>query len=132
MKKQRWIILTIFIGGVFGTLFRYVINLQTKTFLFPMGTLIENLSGSFLLGVLTGWVVVKVIPPLLKEGIGVGFCGGFTTMSTLAADSVFLAGQATMLQAGFYVLISLIGGVMLALLGIILGQQVANKVGERA
>jgi len=132
MKKQRWIILTIFIGGVFGTLFRYVINLQTMTFLFPMGTLIENLSGSFLLGVLTGWVVVKVIPPLLKEGIGVGFCGGFTTMSTLAADSVFLAGQATMLQAGFYVLISLVGGVMLALLGIILGQQVANKVGERA
>jgi len=132
MKKQRWIILTIFIGGVFGTLFRYVINLQTMTFLFPMGTLIENLTGSFLLGVLTGWVVVKVIPPLLKEGIGVGFCGGFTTMSTLAADSVFLAGQATMLQAGFYVLISLIGGVMLALLGIILGQQVANKVGERA
>ncbi|WP_416148528.1 fluoride efflux transporter FluC [Salipaludibacillus sp. HK11] len=126
MKLKIWIIISIFFGGVLGTLLRYVINLQTMTLLFPIGTVIENLLGSFLLGVLTGWIVVKVIPPVVKEGIGVGFCGGFTTMSTLAADSVFLAGQETLFQASLYLAVSLLGGVALAFLGIAIGQRVAT------
>ncbi|PYZ92077.1 chromosome condensation protein CrcB [Salipaludibacillus keqinensis] len=133
MNRHLWTIIAIFIGGIAGTLLRYLINLQTMTLLFPLGTVIENLVGSLLLGILTGWVMVKMIPPLLKEGLGVGFCGGFTTMSTLAADSVLLAGELSMLYSGLYLLISLVGGVTLALFGMIMGQKIAKgklKEGE--
>ncbi|WP_280771339.1 fluoride efflux transporter FluC [Salipaludibacillus daqingensis] len=134
MTQQYWTIISIFIGGAIGTLLRYFINLQTVTLLFPIGTLFENLLGSLLLGTLTGWVAVKVIPSFLKVGLGVGFCGGFTTMSTLAADSAFLAGQASLFQSGMYLITSLIGGVLFALLGMLLGHRLATKqkVGERA
>ncbi|MCR6105303.1 CrcB family protein [Salipaludibacillus agaradhaerens] len=127
MKQQLAILLSIFIGGVLGTLLRYAINLQTINLLFPLGTILENLLGSFLLGVLTGWVAVKAIPVAWKEGMGVGFCGGFTTMSTLAADAVFMSGERSFMAAAVYIIISLFGGVFLALVGLKAGEGVASR-----
>jgi CrcB protein len=127
MKQQLAILLSIFIGGVLGTLLRYAINLQTINLLFPLGTILENLLGSFLLGVLTGWGAVKVLPGAWKEGIGVGFCGGFTTMSTLAADAVFIGGERSFMAAAVYIIISLFGGVFLALAGLKAGEEVASR-----
>lgn len=130
MKTQLLVIAAVFAGGAAGTLLRYVINLQTMTLLFPLGTIIENLAGSFLLGFLTGWVLVKVVPPVVKEGLGVGFCGGFTTMSTLAADTVFLTEGGSLFMAGLYLIISLTGGVTLAIAGMALGQYAGQKKRE--
>ncbi|MCE7794106.1 CrcB family protein [Salipaludibacillus sp. CUR1] len=130
MKSQLLVIAAVFAGGAAGTLLRYVINLQTMTLLFPLGTIIENLAGSFLLGFLTGWVLVKVVPTVVKEGLGVGFCGGFTTMSTLAADTLFLTEGGSLFMAGLYLIISLTGGVTLAIAGMALGQYAGQKKRE--
>ncbi|MCR6109380.1 CrcB family protein [Bacillus sp. A301a_S52] len=127
MKRQVAILVFIFIGGVLGTLLRYAINLQTINLLFPLGTILENLLGSFLLGVLTGWGAVKVLPGAWKEGMGVGFCGGFTTMSTLAADTVFIGGERSIISAAVYLIISLFGGVFLALAGLKAGERIALR-----
>ncbi|UCZ53646.1 CrcB family protein [Bacillus shivajii] len=127
MKKQQLVvIMAIFIGGALGTLFRYAINLQTTTLLFPLGTIIENISGSLLLGLLTGFILIKQMNVILKEAIGVGFCGGFTTMSTLAADAVFLFDEGTLTTVTFYMIASVIGGIIAAFIGLMLGQ----KLGE--
>ncbi|MFA9556611.1 CrcB family protein [Evansella sp. AB-rgal1] len=120
MKQHGYIILSIFLGGALGTLFRYLINLQVATWIFPMGTLIENLVGSFLLGILTGYILHAQFPPILKEGLGVGFCGGFTTMSTLAADTFFLAEQSNIGTVSVYLSVSLFGGIFLAFVGMAL------------
>jgi CrcB protein len=127
MKRQVAILVFIFIGGVLGTLLRYAINLQTINLLFPLGTILENLLGSFLLGILTGWGAVKVLPGAWKEGMGVGFCGGFTTMSTLAADTVFIGGERSIISAAVYLIISLFGGVFLALAGLKAGERIASR-----
>ncbi|GAE27279.1 CrcB protein [Halalkalibacter wakoensis JCM 9140] len=120
-------IVAIAIGAAIGTSLRYYLNLYTLTTGYPIGTLIENLGGSLLLGFLTGWFVIQIPREWIKVGLGVGLCGGFTTMSTLASDTVFLfLEHAWWLSAG-YVALSVLGGISFALGGYVLGL----KVGER-
>lgn len=111
------------IGGAFGTVLRYALNIQTVSFLFPLGTLIENLIGSLLLGFLTGWLVHVKLNDIWKAGLGGGFCGGFTTMSTLAADFFGFFGTSQLNIAIFYLSTSIFGGVFLAFIGYILGEK---------
>ena len=132
-KNHYIVIFSIFIGGALGTLLRYGINMQTGLLLFPWGTLLENLFGSLLLGLLTGYILMRTVQPHFKEGIGVGFCGGFTTMSTLAADSVFLTEVSSIQMSLIYVIASMFGGVLLAILGMSLGSMFARRLDrERA
>ncbi|WP_096186762.1 fluoride efflux transporter FluC [Evansella halocellulosilytica] len=126
-KEQIFIIIAIFIGGALGTLFRYTINLQTTTLIFPLGTLLENIAGSLLLGILTGYIFLKAINVVIKEAIGVGFCGGFTTMSTLAADSVFLFDEGSIGSVIFYFCGSLTFGLLAAFVGLFLGRKLAEQ-----
>lgn len=125
---RHWIVIIfIFTGGALGTLLRYTINVQTSLLLFPWGTLLENLAGSLLLGFLTGYILKRTIQPHFKEGIGVGFCGGFTTMSTLAADTVFLAETGSAASTMVYIFSSMFGGMFLALAGMTLGSLAARR-----
>ena len=57
---------------------------------FPWSTFVINVSGSLLLGVVTGLILFHHDPPDLKLVIGVGFCGGYTTFSTASFESVRL------------------------------------------
>jgi fluoride exporter len=61
---------------------------------FPYGTVLINVSGSLLLGVLTGLTVAHGAPTALRTVLGTGFCGGYTTFSTASFETVRL------LQAG--------------------------------
>ena len=61
-----------------------------RTTTFPWGTLIINVSGSLLLGVLTGLVLFRGDPTNLKLILGTGFCGGYTTFSTASFETVRL------------------------------------------
>jgi CrcB protein len=63
----------------------------------PWGTIFINVSGSLLLGVLTGLVLYHRLPTTLTVIAGTGFCGGYTTFSTASFESVRL------IQQRFYV-----------------------------
>jgi fluoride exporter len=137
MKGNLFItILAVGLGGAFGTLMRYLINIQTIAFLFPLGTLLENLIGSLVLGFLTGWLVHMKVNEVLKTGLGVGFCGGFTTMSTVSADFFGLVVTSEGYLSLIYIGASIFGGVSLAFVGYILGEkqsfryQLLKKAGE--
>ncbi|ADU28586.1 fluoride efflux transporter FluC [Evansella cellulosilytica] len=127
MNKHGLVIIAIFLGGALGTLFRYFINMQVVDLLFPLGTVMENIAGSFLLGALTAYILVKKVNPIIKEGLGVGFCGGFTTMSTLAADTVFLSTESSMISLVIYITLSLFGGITAAYLGMGLSTVMLKK-----
>lgn len=126
-KSTLSIFLAVGFGGAFGTLFRYVINLQTLGYFFPLGTLLENLIGSFLLGCLTGWVVYSKLPDFIRNGFGVGFCGGFTTMSALAGEVFALLYHGKLLIVLIYLSISIFGGVLFAFGGFMLCKNLSLK-----
>ncbi|HKC49054.1 MAG TPA: fluoride efflux transporter CrcB [Gemmatimonadales bacterium] len=119
-------ILYIAAGGVAGTLARWYLQgwIQTRSGLsgFPIGTLAINLAGSLILGFIIRLATGStVITPELRAGLTIGFCGGFTTMSTFAFESVRLLGDgeywwATLYMGGTIVgcLAAVIAGTMLA------------------
>lgn len=115
--------LLVAIGGALGTLLRHLINVVAFIPGWPVGTVFENLTGAFLLGVAAGWLSThKSSPDWVRKGIGVGFCGGYTTMSTFAADSfVVYLYQAPGWAAG-YVAVSLVFGLLFAWIGLGVGK----------
>ncbi|MCK0471862.1 CrcB family protein [Halalkalibacter sp. APA_J-10(15)] len=127
MKVQWENVVAIGIGAAIGTISRYGLNLFTLETGYPFGTLIENLFGSFLLGFLTAWFLLFIPKEWVKLGLGVGLCGGFTTMSTLAADATFLSTTFTAFDAIIYIFGSMVGGILFALLGFELARRVSGK-----
>ncbi len=90
----------------------------------PWTTLAINLTGSFLLGVVLVALVERAHPSRhLRPFLATGFLGGYTTFSTFAvgADRLVSAGNAG--GALLYVLLSLVGGVGAALLGLLAGRR---------
>lgn len=118
------------IGGLIGSLLRYFLY-SISVFLwghtFPLGTLITNIIGAFLLGIFTNnFASQNKISPQLKLAISTGAIGSFTTLSTLSTDVVQLLNQGTYLLAFLYVLLSLTGG-----LGAIYISGLNHKLKER-
>ncbi len=114
-------------GGVLGAAAREAIeqSLPAAKNSFPTATLLINLSGAFVLGVLLEAVVRSGDDAGWRRRArlagGTGFCGAFTTYSTLAVESVQLARHAAWSTASGYLLASVVGGLVLAALGIVVG-----------
>lgn len=79
------------LGGGIGAGVRYLLDgaiIRGRKDAFPLGILVVNIVGSFLLGLLTG---VPQVSPAWLAIIGTGVLGGFTTFSTVAVETVLLA-----------------------------------------
>lgn len=111
------------IGGFFGAIARYTIGEWIHTANgFPLATLVINLLGCLFLSWFftmstRGWH----IHPNLKWGIGTGFTGAFTTFSTFSVETLHLITHHQYVMALLYVLLSILGGIGLAILGAKLG-----------
>lgn len=86
-------LLAIGIGGFVGSITRYgaargVFAVAGGTF--PLGTLAVNVCGSFLLGLILTASEIRPLDPNVRAGLAVGFCGGFTTMSTFSFETLAL------------------------------------------
>ena len=65
----------------------------------PWATVVINVSGSFVLGVLTGLVLFRGDPDSLRLVLGTGFCGGYTTFGTASVETVRLAQRGAVVAA---------------------------------
>ncbi|MCU1586160.1 MAG: hypothetical protein JWM49_2716 [Microbacteriaceae bacterium] len=85
--------LLISIAGGLGSALRLLVDGLVKARLkirFPVGTTIINVTGSFLLGLITGLATAAVLPAEWQLIIGTGLLGGYTTFSTASFESVRL------------------------------------------
>lgn len=106
-------------GAVVGAIIRYFLTSGYKKchLDWPLATLLINLSGAFLLGMLTKHFAHE---PSLMSFWGVGVLGGYTTFSTLNTELVALIDERRWLACGLYLLFSYAGGITLAFLGILI------------
>jgi CrcB protein len=111
------------VGGVLGVLARYGIGrltLHHEQLLWS--TVGINIAGSFFLGLLAAehWFDRDV-----REGLGVGFLGGFTTFSTFSVQAVLEVDAGEPYRAFAYVMASVLGGLAAATAGYVLGRKLA-------
>ena len=108
-------------GGFFGAICRFILSrsLQKKR-IFPIGTLVVNLIGAFLLGLVAGMHVKGHGYSLL----GIGFLGAFTTFSTFKLESEQLRKKKKNSYFYTYLAISYTFGVGLAYVGIVIGKSI--------
>lgn len=112
------------LGGFFGTCARFIINKLFVSFWdqsFPLATFIINISGCFIFGVIAGLLQkIGILNPNINAFLIVGFCGGFTTFSTFSFEAFSLLSSGEIYTSIFYVIISIIAGVLATWFGLTL------------
>lgn len=107
-------ILFIGAGGFIGSIARYYfskLNLWINIFSLPLGTLLINTLGSFILGMLIGLSEKSdLLSTELRFFLMVGFCGGFTTFSTFAGENLVLIHNGQFLTVLLYTGLSIFLG----------------------
>jgi CrcB protein len=116
------------VGGFFGAIARRVVDLWVSDrpgSAFPLGTLVINLSGSFLLGLLFAWVIERdVLPASIRGPVLIGFIGAYTTFSTWMLESWRLVEDG----AWGLALVNVFGSVALGLVAVIAGLAVGRSL----
>ena len=111
------------VGGMLGVLTRYGIGRLTLHHdALLWSTVGINIVGSFLLGLL---VAGHWFDRDLREGLGVGFLGGFTTFSTFSVQAILEVDAGEPAKAIAYVVASVAGGLLAATAGYALGRSLA-------
>ena len=135
IRPRRWDLLaTIALGGVAGAEARYGVEeaLPHGAGAFPWSTVLINVSGSLLIGVLMVLLLELTSPHrLLRPFLGVGVLGGFTTYSTFAVDARQMIAAHEAGRALAYIAVTL-AGCMLAVLAGTLGARVIGRAVLRA
>jgi fluoride exporter len=123
--------LMLIIGGAFGTCARYYVARWIGSHLwaqsFPYGTLIVNVSGCFILGVVGGLLLEPALAPENERWYllcGTGFCGGYTTFSTFAWET----SKQIRLGSWHLALANALGSVVFGILGVFLALILVNTM----
>lgn len=115
----------VFIGGGLGAVCRYGVTTAVGMLLggmFPWGTLIVNLVGSLLMGVVLGALLplaksLQLLPDSLRLLLTVGFLGGFTTFSSFSMETMTLLRGDSFFLAAINIVASIVLGLAAAYLG---------------
>ncbi len=121
-------LLLVGLGGFAGAVLRWLVDgwvSERNPSAFPAGTLVVNLTGSFLLGIMFAWVIERnVLPADVRAPVMIGFIGAYTTFSTFMLESWRLV------EEGAYGLAAanLVGSVVLGLVAVVAGLAVGRLV----
>lgn len=122
-------LILIALGGALGAVARHLVNQGALRVIgpdYPWGTLIVNVAGSLLIGVLVGWLAFagRSDATELRFALGVGFLGAFTTMSAFSLDVVLFIERKAYVSAAGYAL----GTVCLSVFAVFVGLMLARKL----
>lgn len=114
-------------GGAAGSVMRFGVSSLVYSSLgraFPYGTLTVNVSGSFLMGLMSVLLIEKfTISAEWRAAVLIGFLGAFTTFSTFSLETLQLMQQGELSKAGLNMLISVLSCVLAIWLGFVVGKQ---------
>lgn len=114
------------LGGALGSVLRYLVSksVQAKAGIeFPVGTLLVNLVGAFLVGISFSYVVERLtLSPEVRAFLITGFLGGLTTFSTFSYESVSLLVEGEKLKFLLYVFGTNSVSILMTWLGYSLGR----------
>ena len=127
LEEGQLRLLLIGLFGAVGTLARYglqgAVQIRAGS-TFPYGTLLINLTGCFLLGLIGQSMLNRVaVPPEWRMAISVGFFGGYTTFSSFGWETAKMLEAGEWLRAGAYVGASVVFGLLLSVAGIRLAER---------
>lgn len=117
---MHWLL--VFVGGGLGALARHGVGRAGLALIgpgFPWWTMAVNVFGSFAIGLLAGMFGALETGHQARLFLVTGFLGGFTTFSAFSLDALILWERGTPLQAGFYVLGSVILSLLAAAAGLL-------------
>lgn len=118
------------LGGALGALARWALTaaLPSPAGGWPTATLLVNLTGCLLIGVLLAVLGARSsAPPWLRPFLATGVLGGYTTYSAFAVETVQLVEAGAWPLAGGYALASVVGGVLAVVAGLLVGRRVARS-----
>lgn len=122
-------VLLVACGGAIGAPLRYLLDRRVQRSHdtpFPWGTLAVNVTGSFVLGLLTALATAGALPRSLGSLLGVGLCGALTTFSTFGYETVRLFSERARLYGLVNVGVSVLAGFGAAGAGILVGLAVTG------
>ncbi len=108
-------------GAACGAIIRWLLGLGLNAVfpLIPLGTLVANLSGSYLIGVgLGAFATLPSLAPELRLLLLTGFLGGLTTFSAFSAEMVTLLREGRLLWAGCGIALHVAGSLLMTFLGL--------------
>jgi len=116
------------VGAVFGACLRFFVARFAAKILsadFPYGTLIINITGSFILGLFMIWTTERVLADVRWRWlIAIGFCGSYTTFSSYAFETI-----ANVEQGHWMIfLLNIVSNNLLCLLAVIAGAAIARAL----
>ena len=113
-------VLLVAVGGALGSVLRYMATLALNS-AFPLGTVLVNILGCFIMGCLAGYsVLLTPLPEPIRLFFMVGVLGGFTTFSAFSLDVMTLAQQGQYGLALFYTMLSVFASLCAVFAGFML------------
>ncbi len=112
------------LAGSLGAVARYLLGrfvAERAGAEFPFGTLLINVTGAFVIGLLFALTARKLLSPVWQTVLATGFLGGYTTFSTMSWEGVQLARSGSSHLSLLYFGANLLLGLLAALLGLALG-----------
>jgi len=110
------LITAVALGGALGSVARYLTGIGAGKLFgsdFPWGTMIINILGSFLIGVLVELFALRWdLSQAARAFLTIGICGGFTTFSTFSLESYMLMNRGELLPAAAYIGVSVVASII--------------------
>jgi CrcB protein len=131
-RSDVTVIVAIGVGGALGTLARYGVEFGGDVGRdgFPWPTLLVNVSGAFVLGLVYTLLGERVRPtPYLRAFFAIGFLGAYTTFSTWTAETALFVRDGALWMAATYALATVLAGIVATVGGMAAGRAWPARAG---